>query len=85
MANLNSKAGGAVQMNLPDVPDSNTPMEANGNGYLLARLQRVQSDAQLLNIAFGNGTGDQSLLFATQLLSAFGPEKDKSEERGGFV
>lgn len=85
MANLNSKAGGAMKMNLPDVPDSDKPMEANGNGYLLARLQRVQSDAQLLNIAFGNGTGDESLLFATQLLSAFGPEKDKNKEGGGFV
>lgn len=80
MANLNSKAGGAVEMNLPDETEGNDLMEPGRDGFLLARLQRVQSDAQLLNIAFGSGTGDQSLLFATQLMSAFGPEKEKSEE-----
>lgn len=83
MANLNSKAGGTVQMNLPDETDSGMLPEGDNKGFLLARLQRVQSEAQLLNIAFGGGAGDKSLLFATQLLSAFGPDKESREEGGG--
>jgi len=77
MANLESRAGGSGTVGLPEGLEGGDMPEGAGNGYLMARLQRLQSDAQLLNIAFGNGVGDQSLLIATQLMSAFGPDADE--------
>ncbi|MEM9965588.1 MAG: transglycosylase SLT domain-containing protein [Asticcacaulis sp.] len=79
MANLSSKAGGQVNI-APVAPQMTNPYE----GMFLTRLEGVQSDAMLLNLAFGNGSGEQSLLFATQLMAAFGPEKEESQ-KGGFV
>jgi len=81
MANLESRAGGSGEVGLPQGADGleEGAQGQAGNGYLMARLQRLQSDAQLLNIAFGNGAGDQSLLIATQLLSGFGPDPDEDK------
>jgi len=78
MANLSSKAGGAVDI-IPPSTDAD-PYK----GMLMARLDGVRSDSMLLNLAFGNGAGEQSLLFATQLMGAFGPETDEGDQ-GGFV
>lgn len=75
MANLSRHAGGSGEVQ-PTTPNE---VESADEGLIYARLQRVQSDAQLLNLAFGNGAGQQSLLFATQLLGAFGPAKDSTD------
>lgn len=81
MANLTSKAGGAVTM--PDAqPDA---IEENLNGFLMARAQRVDANQALLDMMFGSEAGDKGMLFQTQLLSAFGPEKDDDrQEQGGL-
>jgi Transglycosylase SLT domain len=73
MANLSRQATGSGNVvPLDTQPSEDTNLEPSG--YLMARLQKVQSDAQLLSLAFGNGAGEQSLLITTQLLAAFGPE-----------
>ncbi|MDC7683884.1 transglycosylase SLT domain-containing protein [Asticcacaulis sp. BYS171W] len=79
MANLDSKAGGSGEVQMPQTDDTG-PYEGP-EGFLVARAQRLQSDAQLLNMVFGGGAGEQSLLVATQLLSAFGPGKDDSADK----
>lgn len=86
MANLESKAGGTGEVGLPEGADTDElMMPESRDGFIMARLQKVQADAQLLNLAFGNGAGSQSLLIATQLLSGFGPDKDDDKENGGPI
>ncbi|ESQ78031.1 transglycosylase SLT domain-containing protein [Asticcacaulis sp. YBE204] len=81
MANLDSRAGGTGEMQMPDAEDATSDLFNSRDGFIVARAQRLQSDAQLLNMVFGGGAGDQSLLVATQLLSAFGPGKDDSADK----
>lgn len=85
-ANLNRHAGGSGEvksvpdfMPTPDIGIGNE-MDRSMDGRMMARLDRIRSDAALLNLAFGNGAGDQSLLIATQMLAAFGPAEDTSPE-----
>jgi hypothetical protein len=55
------------------------------NTLLAARWDKVKADQAIMNMVFGGSDGQQSLLFATQLLSAFGPgdEGDGDSKPGG--
>ena len=44
-----------------------------GNQMLAARWDKVKADQAIMDMVMGGQDGQQSLLFATQLLSAFGP------------
>lgn len=69
MANLTRTGGtGTVTVRQLD-PVEDTDGE---NTQLAARWDKVKADQAIMNMVFG-GDGQQSLLFATQLMSAFGP------------
>ena len=80
VANLTA-TGGDTTFNLPDAePDA---PDLSSNPLLMARYNKVQSDQALVNLMLG-GDGQQGMLFATQLLSAFGPDKDGDDKTGGL-
>jgi hypothetical protein len=49
---------------------------AGGNTLMAARWDKVKADQAIMNMVFGGSDGQQSMLFATQLMSAFGPGEE---------
>jgi hypothetical protein len=49
---------------------------AGGHTMLAARWDKVKADQAIMNMVFGGSDGQQSMLFATQLMSAFGPGEE---------
>lgn len=82
LANL-TRTGGSETVTVRQLD----PIENNsGNTLLAARWDKVKADQAVMNMVFGGDDGQQGLLFATQLLSAFGPgdEGDGDKKPGGF-
>ena len=86
VANL-TRTGGASTVTVRPLD----PIEENapGNTLLAARWDKVKADQAIMNMVFGSD-GQQSMLFATQLMSAFGPEDEgdgdgkPGDSSGGF-
>ncbi len=59
--------------------------DTSGNTLLAARWDKVKADQAIMNMVFGGNDGQQGMLFATQLMSAFGPgdEGDGDKKPGG--
>ena len=63
---------------------------AGGNTLMAARWDKVKADQAIMNMVFGGSDGQQSMLFATQLMSAFGPgeegdgDKKPGDNSNGF-
>ncbi len=76
MANLKT-VGGAAPVDIPDA----TPAQADGQhlqARLDDRLSQLKSNEAIMEMVFG-GSGGQSSLLTTQLLSAFGPGDDAGD------
>ncbi|MGA9658002.1 MAG: transglycosylase SLT domain-containing protein [Asticcacaulis sp.] len=83
IANL-TRTGGNATVTITPLPDIVAP---SGNLLLAQRMDKVRSDQAIMDMVFGSSDGQKGLLFATQLLSAFGPEDtagegDKKDEDG---
>ena len=59
--------------------------DGRANTLLASRWDKVKSDQAIMNMVLGGNDGQQNLLFATQLMSAFGPgeEGDGDSKPGG--
>ncbi|NEX94534.1 transglycosylase SLT domain-containing protein [Caulobacter sp. 17J65-9] len=77
-ANLTRTGGGAPAVD-PDAVPSGEPELDGGNFMLAQRLDRLNSDRDLLGLMLGgDGQGSAAdTLFTAQLLSAFGPDEDE--------
>ena len=73
MARLTA-TGGDAAFAIPDPTDDDTP-QSMVNPLLVARLDKIRSDEAMMKLVFGD-SGQQGMLFNTQLLSAFGPGGD---------
>jgi len=82
VANL-TRTGGSEPMTVREAEPAD---DASGNPMIVARMDKVRSDQAIMNLVFGNDDGQQSMLFATQLMSAFGPgeEGDGDGKPGDF-
>jgi len=84
IANLTRTGGSETVTVRPLDPIEDTA----GNARLAARWDKVKADQAIMNMVFGGGDGQQGLLFATQLMSAFGPgeedDRKSGEASGGF-
>ncbi|ESQ74019.1 transglycosylase SLT domain-containing protein [Asticcacaulis sp. AC402] len=75
MANL-TKTGGNAPMPMGEVaPQMDTER------VTIARWDKVQADQAIINLVFGGQDGQAGMLFNTQLMSAFGPEKQDVRDR----
>ncbi len=81
-----TRTGGNAAMPIPttEEPDgAETPDDLGSNPLIVARLDKLKADQAIMQLVFGEGGsgGDNSsLLFATQLMSAFGPGGDDDEK-----
>lgn len=79
-----TRTGGTAPMPIApaEETDGGSADTLGGNPLIVARLDKLKADQAIMQLVFGEGGGDNSgLLFATQLMSAFGPEggdEDKS-------
>ncbi len=86
VANLTRTGGSSTVTIRPLDPIEDS---AAGNTLMAARWDKVKADQAIMNMVFGSD-GQQSLLFATQLMSAFGPgdagdgDGKPGENSGGF-
>lgn len=81
VANL-TRTGGSSTVTVRQL----APIEDTGSNTLMAaRWDKVKADQAIMNMVFGGGDGQQGMLFATQLMSAFGPgdEGDGDKKPGG--
>ena len=79
-----TRTGGDAAMPIPtevETPDGADSDGLGSNPLIVARLDKLKADQAIMQLVFGEGGGDtSSLLFATQLMSAFGPEGDDDEK-----
>jgi hypothetical protein len=80
-----TRTGGDAAMPIPTVeePDgAETPDDLGHNPLIVARLDKLKADQAIMQLVFGDGGNNDtsSLLFATQLMSAFGPGGDDDEK-----
>lgn len=80
MANLSRHTGNG-EISIPDTAQD-APLK-DTDGFMVSRKHRLMNDQALVQLAFGNGQDQSGLLFSTQLLSAFGPEKDDKQAASG--
>ncbi len=73
MANL-TRTGGGETMALPDAVDQ---PQTSPNPLIIARLDKIKADEAIMKLVFGDGD-QKGMLFATQLMGAFGPDADGS-------
>lgn len=81
VANLTHTGGNAPMPIAPaeETDGADGPDGLASSPLIVARLDKLKADQAIMQLAFGEGSGDTSgLLFATQLMSAFGPEGDDS-------
>ncbi len=73
-----TRTGGDAPMPIAPAESGDDPQASDslgGNPLIVARLDKLKADEAIMQLVFGDGSGDSSgLLFATQLMSAFGPE-----------
>jgi hypothetical protein len=84
VANL-TRTGGDAAMPIPtaeEPDDAETPDDLGQNPLIVARLDKLKADQAIMQLVFGDGgnSDTSSLLFATQLMSAFGPGGDDDEK-----
>ncbi len=82
ISNLTRTGGDAPMPIAPaEEGDGVTPDTLGGNPLIVARLDKLKADQAIMQLVFGEGGGDNSsLLFATQLMSAFGPSGDDEDK-----
>jgi len=83
VSNLTRTGGDAPMPIAPAEVDDGTDGAdgLGGNPLIVARLDKLKADQAIMQMVFGEGSNDtSSLLFATQLMSAFGPEGDDDEQ-----
>ncbi len=76
IANL-TKTGGSATM---AVQAAKTVDVDDGNLMIASRMEKVRSDQAILDLMFGSDDGQKGMLFATQLMSAFGPGEDEGTD-----
>ncbi|WP_443750528.1 transglycosylase SLT domain-containing protein [Asticcacaulis solisilvae] len=82
VSNLTHTGGDAPMPIAPAEPDDAVTADTGlgTNPMIVARLDKLKADQAIMQLVFGDNGGDSSgLLFATQLMSAFGPEGDDDE------
>ncbi|MDV6333035.1 transglycosylase SLT domain-containing protein [Asticcacaulis sp. 201] len=81
VANL-TKAGGSAPVTIRELDPIEDDGPKIGNPLIAARIDKVKADQAILSLVFGSDNAQQGTLFATQLLSAFGPEADEGGSKG---
>jgi hypothetical protein len=76
-----TRTGGAEPMTLQAAAEPRRADEAFGNPQIVARLDKLRADAAIMQLVFGNGENEPGMLFNAQLLSAFGPDDDNSDQK----